>query len=164
MIYDSISCFLSVIPETGKLLALDVGYKRIGFACTDHLRIIASPICVYKRSNKENDIQYITDLCNAKQSVGLIVGIPINHLYDHENKITTKIRNFVKILTRNLNLPIYLQDESFSTESAVNILNESNMSRRKKQQIDDKVAASFILQNFLENAALSQINNLSNST
>jgi len=131
-------------------MALDIGDVRIGVAVSDLTRIIANPLETYTRSgNIQKDAQYIADLA-AKQEVELFVsGLPLN-LRGEEGEQTVKTRAFVEELQKHTQIPVKFLDERFTTVSAERVLIEANVRRENRKKVIDKVAATIILQNWLD--------------
>lgn len=133
----------------GRILALDVGDVRIGIALSDLLKIIATPYATYARKSTAADIQYICDLIKEKEVELICCGLPI--MLDGSDSIqTTKVRQFIQQLQNIVKIPIVFTDERLSTYSAEQALLESNMSRQKRKEVIDKVAAAIILQQYLD--------------
>lgn len=131
-------------------MALDVGDVRIGVAVSDLMGIIANPLETYTRcGDLEKDANYIADLAKA-QSVELFVsGLPLG-LNGMENEQTAKTRVFIDALTQQTDIPVKFMDERFTTISAERVLIEGNVRRENRKKVIDKVAATIILQNYLD--------------
>ena len=131
-------------------MALDVGDVRIGIALSDPLGIIANPLETYTRKGDiARDAQYIADIA-AQHGVELFVsGLPLG-LNGLENEQTAKTRAFVEQLSQHTQIPIKFMDERFTTLSAERVLIEGNVRREKRKTVIDKVAATIILQNWLD--------------
>ncbi len=131
-------------------MALDVGDVRIGIAVSDLMGIIANPLETYTRThNIEQDIKYIVDLA-AKHEVSQIVsGLPLG-LKGNENDQTAKTREFIDALKQACDIPVVYMDERFTTLSAERVLIQGNVRRENRKKVIDKVAATIILQNYLD--------------
>ena len=134
----------------GRVMALDVGDVRIGIAVSDLMGIIANPLETYTRSGDlERDAQYIVDLA-SKHEVSLFVsGLPLG-LNAQENEQTAKTRVFVDELQKHTSIPVKYMDERFTTLSAERVLIQGNVRRENRKKVIDKVAATIILQNYLD--------------
>ncbi len=132
-----------------RILALDVGDVRIGVASSDLLGIIASPLEVIDR-RKTEPINRIIELIEIKKAEKIVVGMPLS-LDGTEKRQAEKVREFISELTKNLsNIEIITVDERYSTVSADKMLNEATKKGAKeKRKVVDKVAASIILQTYL---------------
>lgn len=133
-----------------RILALDVGRVRIGIAMSDLLRTIASPYESYKRININSDIAHIISIINNNEVKNVVVGLPLS-MDGSENEQCRSIKWFADKLKESTDIPITFVDERFTTMSANRILLEADVSRLGRKQVVDKVAASFILQNYLDN-------------
>lgn len=133
-----------------QILCLDVGMVRIGIAKSDELEIIASPLEVYKRTNSiNNDAKYIAKLVESKNIGLIVVGLPLK-MDGTSGSSVDMVNEFVEKIKKFTNIPIVMQDERFSTVSATNILLEGNVSREKRRGVVDKLAATIILQSYLD--------------
>lgn len=133
-----------------QILCLDIGMVRIGIAKSDELEIIASPLEVYKRTNSiNNDAKYIAKLVAEKNIGKIVVGLPLK-MDGSEGTSVEMVNEFIEKLKKFTEVPIVLQDERFSTVSATNILLEGNVRRDKRKGVVDKIAATIILQSFLD--------------
>lgn len=133
-----------------RILGLDIGSVRIGIAQSDELEIIASPLEVYRRTNSiNNDAKYISSII-SKNNVGkVVVGLPLK-MDGSASSSVDMVNEFVEKLQKYTEVEIILQDERFSTVSASKILIEGNVRRENRKGVVDKVAATIILQNYLD--------------
>ena len=132
-----------------KYLALDVGDVRIGIAMSDMLGIIATGYETYTRKKNESDFDYLSDLIKSNNVGTVVVGLPINMSGDEGNRAEI-VRNFANELQNHIDVPIVFQDERLSTVSAERILLEADVSRNKRKTVIDKIAATIILQSYLD--------------
>ena len=132
-----------------RMLGLDVGTKTIGVAVSDPMGWTAQGITVIRRSSKENDLQALQCLLDEYQVEKFVVGLPrrTDGSYGPE---TDKIYEFGSELEREFGLPVEYWDERFSTVAAQRVLLEGDVSRAKRRQVIDKVAATVILQAYLD--------------
>ncbi len=134
--------------EYYRIMALDYGEVRIGIAMTDLMRMIASPHCTYTRTNLEQDIAYISSLIKQNSVKTVVVGLPLN-MDGTEGDRAQKTREFVDLMKKRINVEFVFQDERLSSVSAEEILLEGGMKRKDRKQNIDKIAASLILESFL---------------
>ena len=131
-------------------MALDVGDVRIGIAVSDLMGIIANPLETYTRKGiLEKDAQYIADLAKSHDVELFISGLPLG-LNGQENEQTAKTRQFIEALENCTSIPVKYMDERFTTLSAERVLIEGNVRRENRKKVIDKVAATIILQNYLD--------------
>jgi putative Holliday junction resolvase len=131
-----------------RLLALDVGTKRIGLALTDELRLTAQPFMVIERKNDTQVIQKISQVIEEQKVEKIIVGLP----YDSKGKMgkmAKEIMNFMEKLKTLIKLPIIAWEEAFTTNEAQDVLIKADLSRKRRKGVIDKVAAALILDCFL---------------
>lgn len=130
-------------------IALDVGTVRIGIATSDPMGIIASGYETFIRSkDEEGDLKKIASIAEEKQADTFVIGLPLN-MDGTEGEKVFEIREFAEKLSHYTDKKIVFQDERLSTVSAEKVLIESGMRREKRKQVVDKVAATIILQSYL---------------
>ena len=150
MIFEKISELMKTFPKGTRLLGLDVGKKNIGIAISDLGLKIASPNSNLKRTKLKKDIESIEQIVLDKNIGGLICGLPIE-LDGSEGKACQSIRQFVKDVNAELSIDISFWDERLSTVAVERVLiEEATLSRHRRAQIVDKVAAVYILQSALD--------------
>lgn len=131
-------------------LCLDIGSVRIGIAQSDMLGIIASSAGTLVRTKSAcNDAKAIAQMIKEKMVDTVVIGLPLK-LDGSEGDSVTMIKTFAKELSKHTSATIVFQDERFSTVSAQKILIESNVRREKRKDIVDSVAATIILQSYLD--------------
>ncbi|MBX9620820.1 MAG: Holliday junction resolvase RuvX [Alphaproteobacteria bacterium] len=133
----------------GRLLGCDVGEKTIGLALSDVNRTIATPFDVIRRTQWKVDSQTLLKVFNDHQIVGIVVGLPLN-MDGSEGPRCQSIRQFSQNVLTLSDLPLCLWDERLSTVAVTRILLEADVSREKRKKVIDKMAASYILQGFLD--------------
>lgn len=132
-----------------KIVALDIGTVRIGIATSDVLEIIASAYDVYRRKFLKADVKYIADLVASLNAGQVVIGLPLK-LDGSEGQSVEMAREFGDELSKLISVPICYQDERLSTVSAERILIESGMRREKRKDKIDALAATIILQTYLD--------------
>jgi len=135
--------------DTGKVLGLDWGSKRIGIALSDSRRKLAISSDTYHRSKIEDDIEYINGVI-YEQGVGLlVVGMPIN-MDGTRGEIAEQVSEFIEELSKTVTVPIKTIDERLTSAEAERVLLDSDVRRRERKQHRDKLAATLILQRYLD--------------
>jgi len=131
-------------------MGLDVGQRRIGIAISDSLELFAQGHSVLVRNNSlRRDLEIIGEIIKKETVEGIVIGLPKN-MNGTEGVMAEKIRAFGKKLGEKIELPLIFWDERLSTVAAERVLLEADLSRRKRKQKIDQVAAVFILQNYLD--------------
>lgn len=131
-------------------MSLDVGDVRIGIAISDLMGIIANPLETYTRKGDvTRDAQYVVNLAKSREVTKFVSGLPLG-LNGQENEQTAKTRAFIDVLTSLCDIPVDYLDERFTTISAERVLIEGNVRREDRKKVIDKVAATIILQNYLD--------------
>ena len=137
----------------GRIIAFDIGDKRIGVAISDPFNEMALPVETYWRKGFEKDIEYLLKLANEKFADTIVCGLPVN--FDGtESEQTQKTREFVERLTQKTNLKVVTEDERFTTMQARRVLLEADVRREKRKDVIDKIAASYILEDYLRKIKL----------
>jgi putative Holliday junction resolvase len=135
-----------------RLLGLDLGTKTIGLALSDRGQRFASALKTLKRGKFKDDAAALMAIC-AKESVGaLVLGLPVN-MNGTEGPRAQATRAFARNLAPLIAQPIVLWDERLTTVAAERAMIEADMSRRKRSEKIDAVAASYILQGALDRLA-----------
>ena len=131
-------------------MALDVGDARIGIATSDPMGIIAGPGETYKvTGDSDKDFRYFADYAKNKECDLIVIGLPLN-MDGTEGDRAIKTRAFAEAFSAYTPIKIVFQDERLSTVSAEKMLIESGVRREKRKNVVDKVAASIILQSYLD--------------
>lgn len=129
---------------------MDVGDVRIGIAVSDIMGIIANPLETYKRKGDlDKDVQYIVDLCKQREVSLIVSGLPKN-MRGEETLQTEKTRQFAQEVERQSGIEVKFIDERLTSVSAERVLIEGNVRREDRKKVIDKVAATIILQNYLD--------------
>ena len=133
-----------------RLLGLDLGSKTIGLAISDSGFMIASPLETIRRKKFTSDALALKAIIDERQIGGLVLGLPKN-MDGSDGPRVQSTRQFVANLLERFDIPIAFWDERLSTIAVERVLvNEADMSRRKRSAVVDKMAASYILQGALD--------------
>ena len=134
----------------GKVMAIDLGEKRIGIAISDSLRMIASGHSVFERTSRAADFAHIQKIIAAEKITLLIMGLPIT-LSGTDSQQTAWVRDYTADLQTHLDIPITFWDESLTTKQATASLHaRGKRGRHAQKERIDAVAAAFILQSYLD--------------
>ena len=132
-----------------RIMALDVGSKRIGVALSDPLKITAQCLQTFQRTTLEEDVKGLWQLIDEHEVSQLVVGLPKNM----DGTIGFKaeeVQQFIADLTAERKIEIIWIDERLTTVSAERVLLEADVSRAKRKKVIDKMAAVVILQSYLD--------------
>lgn len=132
----------------GRLLALDLGTKRVGLAVTDPLKMIASPLSTLTVTSEERLLKQVLDLVGKMDIELVIIGYPL-HQDGRVSPGCQHSRNFALALNRK-GIQTVLWDERYSSLDAADLLREAGLTRKKATGKLDRIAASFILRDYLE--------------
>jgi putative holliday junction resolvase len=141
-------------PHPARYLGLDVGSRRIGVAVSDELGLTAQPVLTLERrgsgaANRREDLRSLARLCRRFGVAGIVVGNPL-HLSGESSPRAAKTRAFAAELGELTGLPIHMSDERLTTQQAHEILYEAGHERQKHGKVVDQVAATLILQSFID--------------
>ncbi len=132
-----------------RVLALDVGSKRIGVAVSDELGITAQGLETIQRQNKRRDLEVLRQLLTRYHVKEVVVGLPLR-LSGAEGRQAEKMRAFAQLLHAELGVTVHLWDERWTSTEANRLLREAELSIQKRAQAVDRMAAVLILQSWLE--------------
>lgn len=140
----------SELPKTrDRLLGLDVGEKTIGLALSDIDRMIATPFKTLERGKFSKDAEILGAIVKEQKVGALVIGYPIN-MDGSEGPRCQSIRQFVRNLSEKIALPMLLFDERMSTMAVTRTMMDADLSRQRRAELVDKMAASYILQGVLD--------------
>ena len=138
-----------------RIMALDVGSRTIGIACSDALLMTAQGIETIRRTSLENDFKRLSELISEYEVHELVVGMPKN-MNCTKGERAEKTEEFVGKMKEVIDLPITFWDERLSTVMAERQLIAADVSRKKRKDVIDKMAAVVILQGYLDRLQFSK--------
>jgi putative holliday junction resolvase len=137
------------VPGGMRLIGLDVGTKTIGLALSDTRRVIATPLGTIRRRRFQEDVARLFMLIDTHRVGGLVIGLPLT-LAGVDGPRTQSVRQFARNLAVLRDLPVALWDERLSTAAVTRQMIAADLTRRRRAQIVDRVAAAYILQGCLD--------------
>jgi len=157
-VYDKINLPDSKFPEIdggarpvafkGRLLALDLGTKRVGVAVSDELQLTTQPLPPLNRTNWKKLLRQISDLRHSFDAQGVVIGLPLK-LDGAEGEAAREARRIAHNLSLSLALPVHLQDERLTSHAAEEILREAGVTGEELTARLDSEAAALILRDFI---------------
>jgi putative holliday junction resolvase len=132
-----------------RVMALDVGDKNIGVAVSDALLLTAQGRSTLRRTSWEADLQYLRKMVEDDEVSKIVVGKPL-HMDGRDSPQSRKVAKFAMKLSKSLSLPVILWDERLTSFAAEQHLQEAGLNWRNRRKHVDKVAAMFILQDYLD--------------
>jgi putative Holliday junction resolvase len=132
-----------------RILALDFGLRNIGLAISDELGLTAQGLPTYRRSNKKNDLDHFRRMIRQYKIAEIVMGLPLR-MSGSEGLQAEKVHEFAAELRRRFKLPVHLFDERLTSVEANRVLRQTEMSIRRRAEVVDQLAATLILQSFLE--------------
>lgn len=133
------------------ILAVDLGKARTGLAICDKTEMLASPLAQISEKDTEVLIDKISSIAHAREVELIVVGLPKN-MDGSEGESAQNAREFAKNLSVKSGLDVKMQDERGTTITAHNYLNATNTRGKKRKNVVDSVAATIILQSFLDSS------------
>ncbi|MAW98495.1 MAG: Holliday junction resolvase RuvX [Sphingomonas sp.] len=140
--------YRAALPDGGRLLGLDVGTKTIGTALCDAGWSFATPATLIRRGKFSRDKAVLVDMTVKQFVKGLVIGLPLN-MDGSDSPRTQSVRAFARNM-EDLNLPILLWDERWSTAAVERAMIEQDTSRARRAEKVDNAAAAYILQGAID--------------
>ena len=140
--------FAEALPNGGKLAGLDVGTKTIGLAICDSEWRFAGPVETLRRTKFTADLEKLRAFTEREHIAGLVIGLPLN-MDGTDSPRTQSVRAFARNLAP-LALPVLLWDERWSTQAVERAMIDADVSRARRAEAVDKLAAAHILQGAID--------------
>ena len=144
------------MPPGSRLLGLDVGTKTIGLALSDTRLVIASPLTTIRRRRFRDDVAALFELVDRHGVGGLVIGLPLT-LAGGNGPRTQSVRQFARNLLAVRDLPAAFWDERLSTAAVTREMIAADLTRKRRAEIVDRVAAAYILQGLLDAAGQADV-------
>jgi putative Holliday junction resolvase len=149
-------------PEAGRIIALDLGTKRIGVAVCDEMHITVRPVKTLQRVGWKKLLVQIKEILAEYDAAALVLGLPYN--FDGtESEMSQEARRLARNFSLSLDTPVFLQDERATSYAARGELWKRGISGKEMREKVDGEAAAFILSDFLSRIAQNKINNQANA-
>ena len=132
-----------------RIIGIDYGEKRTGVAISDPLGITAQGLPTIERTNIQKDIQKILNIIHEKEVSEIVVGLP-KHMNNTLGVKAESVMAFVDLIKKHVNIPVNTIDERLSTVAAHRAMLEGDLSRKKRKDRVDMIAAQLILQGYLD--------------
>lgn len=145
MIKSSLQEFYASLKPNMPILGIDYGQKKMGFAISDPSKIIAVPLEVQNFASEDEKLSYIINMLDKHKICGIVIGKPVN-MGGSESEGVKKIEKFANLISNSSDLPIFLQDERLSTKAAHSLLKSAGIKRKARDEMDDQISASLILE------------------
>src|SRR5205085_4433845 len=133
----------------GRILALDLGKRRIGLAISDELGITAQGLETHQRTNMREDLSRLESLISERNVVSLLMGNPL-HMSGREGRQAEYTRDFADRLKERTGVPVEFWDERLTSVEANRVLRESGISIEKRAAAVDRLAAVILLESYLQ--------------
>jgi putative pre-16S rRNA nuclease len=139
--------------QKGRVLALDLGKRRIGLAISDELGLTAQGLETLERTNIREDLGKLSHLISEKKVTLLLMGQPL-HMSGREGRQSEYTRDFAGRLQKATGVPLQFWDERLTTVAAQRVLRESGIGIQKRAQAVDRLAAVILLESYLDSLHL----------
>jgi putative Holliday junction resolvase len=136
-----------------RIMGLDLGEKRIGIAFSDPMGWTAQGHSILQRKGLKKDLSYLQELCQEFQVEKIVLGLPLN-MNGTMGPKALETQEFARALQEVLKIPVDFWDERLSSKSAERVLLEADLSRKRRKELIDKIAAVHILQAYLDGGSL----------
>ena len=141
--------FTELLPPNRRLLGLDIGEKTVGLALSDISRTVATPMETLVLKKFSKTAVQLLDICVEHEIAALIIGLPVN-MDGTEGPRCQSVRQFARNLEAHFDMEMAFWDERLSTVAVTKTMIEADMSRAKRAENVDKMAAGYILQGALD--------------
>ena len=149
MIIEDIRAFRGTLPRKACLLGLDIGEKTVGMAVSDDGLRVATPLDTIRRAKFTRDAEKLLAVIADYRIGGIVVGLPVN-MDGSEGPRCQSVRQFGANLAEKTDIPIGFWDERMSTQAMQRHLIAQDVSRKRRAEVIDKMAAQYILQGALD--------------
>ena len=133
----------------GRILGIDYGTKRMGVAISDAMAMLSTPVSVEQVRSMEEAVASASRIAKERGVVKIVVGIPVNMNGTH-GPMALEAAKFVELLRTASGLPVDITDERLSTSLVERMLLDADVSRERRKDVRDKLAAQVILQGYLD--------------
>lgn len=140
---------------TRTILGVDPGSRRVGVAVSDAGGTVAFPLAVLERKDDDSYLDELAELARMRKADEIVVGLP-TRLDGTEGPEAVEAIRIAGVLRKKLEVPVHLLDERFTTRIAEGAMRASNVSSRKQRPVVDKVAATLLLQSYLDSHPASE--------
>ena len=137
----------------GRIMGLDIGDKTIGVAVSDIMGITAQGVKTIRRESKKKDIEELKNIIKERQVNKIVSGLPKN-MNGTIGESGERVIALAEVIKEKTGLPIEMWDERLTTVAAHRAMLEADLSRNKRKKIVDKIAATYILQGYLDRLRL----------
>ena len=138
----------TLLSPSGRLLALDLGARRVGIAVSDELRVTANPLPAIERRSWKDLLRRVAGIIEEYDAQALVIGLPLS-LDGAEGSAAVEALATASKFRRSLDLPVYLQDERLTTVTATAQLKEAGHNAREVKELVDSESAAVILADFI---------------
>lgn len=140
------------VPVAGRIVALDIGTKRVGVAVCDELRVTVRPVTTIERKSWKKLLSQVKQIVAEYDAAALVLGLPYN--FDgSESEMSTESRRLGRNFSLSLDIPVFLQDERVTSYEAKARLWERGLTEKEAERQKDTEAAAIILKDFLDRIA-----------
>ncbi len=132
-----------------RILGIDFGEKRIGLAVSDLLGLTAQGLETIRYESREQFLNDLSKICSDQNIREIVIGLPVN-MNGSMGPKAQEVLKLVPVLEEKLNLPVKTWDERLTSREAGRLMIEEGLSRKRQKETSDRLAATILLQNYLE--------------
>jgi putative Holliday junction resolvase len=138
----------SRVPANGRLVAIDLGAKRVGVAVSDEMRMTTTPLPFIERRSWKDLLRRVTSIIGTYDARGLVIGLPLN-LDGTEGEAAQEARRLAENFRKSLNVPVFLQDERLTTFATKLEMRANGVQAGDIEEKVDSESAALILRDFI---------------
>jgi len=142
-------------PAMPRILAIDVGTKTLGLAMSDETATVGLPLTTLRRAGLSRDVERLSDIVREREVAECVVGLPLN-LDGSPGRLSEEAERVSLAVAEACGIPVHRWDERMTTVAAERVLLQGDVSRRGRRKVIDKLAATLILQGFLDRRKLDE--------
>lgn len=132
-----------------RILGIDYGTRRLGLALSDPLGITAQPFSTMERTSKKREVEKLKEIISEYEVEQIVIGLPTG-MNGSPGKLWDEVQQYITLLERTLGLEIHGWDERLTTTEAERMLIGADVSRKRRREVTDKIAAAIMLQAYLD--------------
>ena len=146
----------AAVPPSGRLIAIDLGAKRVGLAVSDELRITVTPLERIERRSWKDLLSRVAAIIESYDARALIIGLPLN-LDDSSGPAAGEATRIAENFRKSLNVPVFLQDERLTSLAAESAMRQQGLDHEEIRKLVDSESAAIILRDFIDQNGLNSV-------
>jgi putative holliday junction resolvase len=148
MIVEGLAEFYKLLKPYHPIISIDYGEKKCGIAISNQELTVAMPLLVISKTKESEKISAILETIDKYSASGIVIGLPVN-MDGSLGSQSENLLKFARLLAKQTELPLYMQDERLTTKTANSMLRSIGIKRKARNEADDALSASLILETVL---------------